>query len=160
MLKCLIYLAAIGLVSFLIGRILPKSWFRFDAALFRPFSFEKNGKIYVKLGVKKWKERVPDMSRIVPFIMPSKKLPKTVDCAQLSLMLQETCIAEWIHAALCIAGAGCIFLWKGVGGWIIFILNIIGNLPFIIIQRYNRPKLVRLLNFSSNRERKEIREIR
>lgn len=59
MLKCLIYLAVTGLISFFVGRFLPKNRFRFDRFPFRPFPFEKNGDIYLKVGVKKWKEKVP-----------------------------------------------------------------------------------------------------
>lgn len=156
MLNCLIYIALIGIVSFGAGRIVKKEGFHFEKAPFAAFSFEKNGKIYEKIGVKKWKEKVPDMSRIFPFLMPSKKMPAKATAAQLRLMLQETCVAEWIHGILCVVGFGCVFLWKGIGGWLMAILNIFGNLPFMIIQRYNRPKLARLYKNVSIREEKEV----
>ena len=60
-------------------------------------------------------------------------------------MIQETCIAEWIHELLILIGFGCVFLWKGIGGWIVSLLYALGNLPYIIIQRYNRPKFIGLL---------------
>ena len=43
------------------------------------------------------------------------------------------------------AALGIFFFWRG--GWaVVFCLvyNLLGNLPFQIIQRYNRPRLVRL----------------
>lgn len=146
MVECLVYFALIGIGSFLAGRILPKSLFHFERVPFRSFPFEENGRIYKKLKVHKWKDKVPDMSRFFPKLMPSKKLPKVVDSARIRRMLEETCVAEWTHGLLCIAGWGCIFIWKGAGGWIISILYMVANLPFMIIQRYNRPKLVRLLH--------------
>ena len=37
-------------------------------------------------------------------------------------------------------------IWPGAGGVLITVIYIVlGNLPFIIIQRYNRPRLQKLL---------------
>ncbi len=143
--KCIIYLSAIGVTFFLIGRVLPKKWFRPDKLPFRSLNFEKNGSIYVNLGIKKWKDVLPDMSRIVPLLIPSKKMPPVYTIPRLEAMIQETCIAEWIHVLLCLMGYGCVFLWEGKGGWFAFLLYVLGNIPYIMIQRYNRPKLMRIL---------------
>ena len=60
-------------------------------------------------------------------------------------MICETCIAELIHALLCLSGLYCLKLWPGAGGIIAAIVYILlFNLPFILIQRYNRPRLIRL----------------
>lgn len=144
-LKCVLYLAAIGIALFLIGRVLPKTIFECDALPFCLFRFEKNGSIYDALHIRKWKDGFPDMSVIFPTMMPSKKLPKILSAAQLESMIQETCLAEWVHEILCLFGFGCVFLWEGIGGWLVSLLYALGNLPYIIIQRYNRPKFVRLL---------------
>ena len=54
-------------------------------------------------------------------------------------------MAEFIHVLLSILGFGAVFIWPGVWGWVIAIVYFLGgNLPFIIIQRYNRPRLQRL----------------
>ena len=45
LIDCTIYIALIGIVGFLLGRLFPKGWFRYDQFPFRPFSFEKNGEI-------------------------------------------------------------------------------------------------------------------
>ena len=37
---CVFYIALIGIVFFLLGRLLPKGWFRYDQFPFRPFPFE------------------------------------------------------------------------------------------------------------------------
>ena len=85
--------------------------------------------------------------------MPSKKLSKSaVTAGQIELIIQETCIAEWIHGLLSVLGFGCIFIWKGLGGWIVSILYVLGNFPYIAIQRYNRPRLVNLLQKVRKRE--------
>ena len=151
--KCLLYFALIGVFGFLLGRLLPKGMFRGDRFPFRPFRWEKQGSVYNLLGVRRWKEKVPDMSTILPRLMPSRNLPKDPTSAQLERIVQETCVAEWIHGLLCAAGFGCVLIWKGVWGWIVSAVYFLGNIPFIIIQRYNRPKLMRILERVRAKER-------
>lgn len=143
-LKCIIYLATLGIVSFIVGRIMPKN-FNYDKFPFAPFEFENNGKIYKKIGITKWQSKVPDMSRIFRKIMPAKKIEKRPDGQKLYAMVQETCVAEFIHFLLIICGFGCLWIWKGFGGRMCFWLNAVGNMVFIVIQRYNRPRLVSIL---------------
>jgi len=141
---CACYLAVTGILSFVAGRILPKAWFDPECFPYRSFAFEKDGKIYDKLKIRQWQNKVPDMSRIFRRIMPAKNL--SGDYAErLPLMLQETCIAELIHSLLCFSGLFCIALWPGTGGRVIALINIVFfNLPFVLIQRYNRPRLMKL----------------
>ncbi len=49
----------------------------------------------------------------------------------------QTIIAAWFWLRICLEKRG--------GGWIIVSLYVLGNLPYLIIQRHNRPKLLRLL---------------
>lgn len=151
--RCLLYFALIGASGFLLGRLMPKKLFRADRFPFRLYRWEQGGKIYNRVGVRRWKEKVPDMSAIFPQLMPSKKRPKNATVEQMERMIQETCVAEWIHGLLCILGFGCVFIWKGIWGWVISILYLLGNLPDIIIQRYNRPKLMRILEREKAKER-------
>lgn len=144
LLKCSVYLALTGVVGFLAGRIMPKSWLQPEKGWFRSFAFEKNGAVYEKLGIRKWQKKLPDMSRILPFMMPAKNLAGDY-AERLPVMIRETCVAELVHIAVSIFGLPCLWLWPGIGGvtvTAIFILLL--NLPFILIQRYNRPRLLRL----------------
>ena len=142
-LHCALYLAVTGIIAFLVGRIVPKSWFQEDRFPYRSYPVEQ--KLYRALRVKKWQSKVPDMSRIFPALMPAKKL--TADTfANLQGMIQETCVAEMIHSLLSLTGLACLAIWPGAGGIILTLVYILlGNLPFIIIQRYNRPRLQKLL---------------
>ena len=142
--KCITYLAAIGTFGFFLGRILPKNWFRWDQFPYKSYPFEKEGYLYQQLQIQKWHNRVPDMSRILPFLMPPKRLSSKPSLTQLVVMLQETCIAELIHGLLLLGGFFCGHIWPGIGGFTIALLNALGNLPFILIQRYNRPRLLRM----------------
>ena len=141
---CFWYLIIISIAAFFVGRILPKKWFRAELFPYRSYGFEKNGRIYEKLYIRRWINKMLDMSRILPFMMPPKRL--TGDCEKrLPRMIQETCVAEFIHGTNCIAGLYCLWLYPGVGGVIIaLIYAAVFNLPYMIIQRYTRPQLVRL----------------
>ena len=58
---------------------------------------------------------------------------------------QETCVAECVHWALTLLSAGIFFLWRS--GWaalLWLVYNVLGNVSFIVIQRYNRPRLQKL----------------
>lgn len=154
---CIVYLSLLGIISFFLGRILRKDHFDFEHFPYRPYRWERDGAIYDGLGIRRWKDKVPDMSRIVPSMIPSKRLPKNLSASQLYVMLQETCVAEFIHVLLCIAGLRCLSLWRGIGGILVTLFYILfGNVPFILIQRYNRPKLARLYRRLYSRELKEV----
>ena len=154
--KCLIYLAAIGVVCFYIGRLLPGNWFHSDRFPFRSFPFEREGRTYEKLGIRWWKDKVPDMSRILPKAMLPKRLPWGAQPERVAQMIQETCVAEFVHIVLFILGFGCVLIWEGAGGWIAAaVYNLLGNVPFILIQRYNRARLRRLMRSMQEMEREE-----
>ena len=141
---CCGYYGFIGLRFFIIGRILPKKWFDYNAFPYKAFDCEKDGKIYEKIAISKWQAKVPDMSRIFPKLMPKKRMVAT-DPDTLLLMVRETCIAELIHVLLSICGLFGIYIMPGVWGVLFYAAYfLLGNLPFILIQRYNRPRLVRI----------------
>lgn len=157
---CILWLAGTGIAAFVLGRILPKRWFRGDRFPFRSFSFERDGKIYDRIRIKTWQNKVPDMSRILPKVMPAKRLAGNGK-EGLPRMVQETCVAEFIHALLSVLSLFCLYLWPGVGGAVIVVLYVLGNLPYILIQRYNRPRLMKLLaryaKRAQNGQRAEVR---
>lgn len=142
-LRCLLYIAALGVVFFVVGRLVPKSWFKADHFPWRCYSYEQA--IWKALRVKQWQAKVPDMSRIFTNIMPAKKL-KRQTLSDLPRMIQETCVAEWTHGILSIAGLAMLWFWTGIGGICMTAVYILlGNLPFIVVQRFNRPRLQKLL---------------
>ena len=139
--RCLAYLIGIGIISFAAGRSLPQKWITPDKFPFCSFAFERGGKLYDKLKIKKWKDKLPDMSRLCRRIMPAKR------CAgrrqSLPVLIRETCIAEWSHLKLILAGFYCKKIVPDITGHIISLVYAVGNLPFIMVQRYNRPRLIR-----------------
>lgn len=148
----LLYLAILGCFSFFLGRLLPKRLFKADRFPYRAFTFEREGRIYRKLRIGRWQGKMPDMSRILPGLMPPKRIVHRPDDAELTRMIQETCVAEFVHFWLSILGLGVIFICPGWQGVLLYALYfLLGNLPFALIQRYNRPRLAHLLNGSRRR---------
>ena len=156
MISCLFYLAFTGILSFLLGRILPKTLFCADHFPYHSFAWEHGGRIYEQINIKSWQSKVPDMSKLFPNLMPRKQM-SSMNMQILPRMVQETCVAEFIHILLCFTGLRCIKLWSGIGGILIAFLNAVGNLAFVVIQRYNRPRLLHLIDTISHRHRvKEV----
>lgn len=136
-------LAILGVCLTIVGELLPRRWFRFDGPFFRAFVWEKNGAIYNRLHVRKWKDRVLDMSKILPSAF-KKKMSSFHDAAFSLRLLQETCVAELVHWLLILFSPAFVICMKPGYGAVFCLLYILGNLPFIVIQRYNRPRLAAL----------------
>ena len=152
--RCLTYAAALGVVAFFLGRLFPKRWLHPDRFPFRTYAWED--KLWNALQIRKWQAKVPDMSRLFKKLMPEKKLTRQT-VQDLPLMIGETCVAELTHGLLCFAGLALPAIRPGAGGIILCIIYIVfGNLPFLLIKRYNRPRLQKLLEKQNRRtNRKE-----
>lgn len=98
---CLCYAAGLGVLSFFLGRLLPKHWLRPDKFPFRTYVWEE--RLWKALQIRKWQAKVPDMSRLFKKLMPAKALTQKT-AQDLPLMIQETCVAELTHGLLCFAG--------------------------------------------------------
>lgn len=153
--QCCIYLLAVGFVSFLLGRIMPKKWFDYRKFPYKLRSWECDQTFYRGLRVSEWKDRLPDMTKILPSMIPDRKVPKGVNAAAVAKMIEETCVAEFTHRLLMILGFGCVSIMQGAGGWIISVLYLIGNIPFNISQRFNRIRLINIYEKFMDREKKE-----
>ncbi|MBQ8525184.1 MAG: hypothetical protein IJ460_00465 [Clostridia bacterium] len=145
-----IYACVCSLGVLVSGLHWPRKLFDYTSKLFMPKKWELNTNIYNFLKVGKWKNKVPDMSKIV------KKLP-TKQISQLSidslkLLIKETCVAEIAHILLIILAIPMNFICDGISGFVCFLMYSVGNLPYIIIQRYNRPRLIKLLERMENKE--------
>lgn len=139
------FLAVLGIVSFFIGRLISKHSFNTDKLPFKCYEFEKGGLIYKKIGVHKWQTKVPDMSRICKKLMPAKKMTGRPDKKTMAAMINETCVAELIHVLLCLFGLGVLWIMPGWGGFAVWLIYVMGNLPDVFIQRYNRPRFIKLM---------------
>ena len=142
--ETLIYVTIIGQLGFFVGVVLPRSMFNENRFPFKAFRWEKSGRIFDVIKVRKWKAKLPDMSRYTDMIYP-KRVCSKITSKEVDRLIKESCIAEIIHIALSFLGIGIYYIWKkSHTGIILTVLYILGNLPFIIIQRYIRPKYINL----------------
>lgn len=142
-LYAVLYIAALGILSHFLGQALPRAHFSAERFPYRAAQWEKGGKAYEKLGIKRWKDHLPDMSKIMPDMV--KKKMSAAKEQGMEVLIEETCVAECVHWALIVLSLGIFLFWSSpwsIVFWLVY--NILGNLPFIIIQRYNRPRLVML----------------
>lgn len=145
--SCILYMGVLGIVAYPVGRIISKFDPDPDGFFFRERAWELGGKIYDKLNIKYWQAKIPDVSKVLSRWMPRKKLIKGITAENVRIMIRETCTAEMVHNLLNIAGLWLLNLWEGMGGVIMYLIYfLLGNLPFILVQRYNRPRLKVLLN--------------
>lgn len=155
--KCLAYMAAWGLLCFPLGRLLKRLDLKWDEPPFRALAWERGGAAYERVGIRRWKDLVPDVSKVLPMIVPKKAMGARPTAAVLEDMLKETCVAEAVHWLLLLPGLGLLGLWPGWGGAVCYIVYaVIGNVPFIMIQRYNRPRFARMLSAAQARERRRM----
>lgn len=125
-------------IRLVIGNIMASislSMFKPEAWRYRERKFEK--KLYKAIRVKKWKKFAPTYNKNL----------FDLSCNPTEDIIGETCRSENVHW-LCIAaslasitfavpfGSLAVFLITGIAGALV-------DLTFVIIQRYNRPRLMR-----------------
>jgi glycosyl-4,4'-diaponeurosporenoate acyltransferase len=117
-----------------------------DGWLLRPRRFEVGGQWYRRcLRVHRWKDKLPEAGGLLRGGISKRQLPGR-DAEGLTLFARETRRAELAHwwAMWC----GPVFvLWNPpVASVLLVAYGVVVNLPFIVIQRYNRFRLVALID--------------
>ena len=153
-LKSVIYVLVLGIAAHYIGEALPRRWFHWDRFPFRSWEWERGGTVYEKIRIQDWKDHVPDLSRVMKDMVP-KRVGICPSSAEVWILIKETCVAEFIHFALCILAPGVYLFWRNGMGIFLTLVVIFGNLPFLIIQRYNRPALIALAQRLEHREERK-----
>ena len=109
----------------------------YKSVWFREKSFEN--KLYKRMRVRKWKKYLPTYS------------PETFDTSQKTVkeIVGATCQAEIVHEVIMVFSLLPIALIPFLGGAAAFIitsvLSMMIDAVFVILQRYNRPKLVKVM---------------
>ena len=134
----------IGIAAFFIGESLPRSLYDYRRFPFKCYKWERNGEIYTKLGVRWFKKHSIDMSSIMPKAFP-KQNTMSRDKAHLERLVQEMCNAELVHWILLFLSPVFWLLIEGWYGVAIAIGYALSNLSDIMIQRYNRPRIVMII---------------
>ncbi len=133
------------LIVLSICRILPRSFFDHNHFSYRPHRWEQGGKFYTNwLKIKKWKDYLPQYVAAGGFSKRKLKSFKKIDKEYLNLFITETCRAEWNHYVCSLYFVVSFLINRWPYSLIFALIPAAANLPFLIIQRYNRLRLIKL----------------
>ena len=145
LIKFLLLSLLVSSSGFLIGEMIPRRVYDYKAFPFKPFEWEMSGHVYAKIGIQYWKGYVPDISRMVKSVF-SKRITNPRDPVCILRLIIETCNGEIVHYLMMLASPIFLCVLDGYYGIVgMFLFSVIGNFPFAIIQRYNRPRLIELM---------------
>ena len=132
-----------GVTGYAVHR-LPLHRLQRDTWLLHKRAFEDDGRWYERLGIRRWKDRLPEAGALFAGGVSKRQLP-TADEGGLGRFTIETRRAELGHWAA--AACGPLFvLWNPPGIAVVMIVyGIVVNAPFIAIQRYNRWRVERIV---------------
>ncbi|QHA91008.1 hypothetical protein [Bacillus sp. N1-1] len=124
-------------------RLIPRSFYEKNTWVFHERSYEK--RFYKKIQLSLWKDKLPEWGNVFNF--EKKNLHTELNKEYLNKFILETYYAEVGHIGMGIVGFACIVV--NPEGFTRFALicssvNLVVQIPFCLIQRYNRPRLIRL----------------
>ncbi|MEA4889998.1 MAG: hypothetical protein VB070_11100 [Clostridiaceae bacterium] len=123
--------------------LLPRRWINPDSPYYKSWRWEQDGAVYQKyFNIRRWKDKLPAVNSLNNF---SKKSLKNASPEYLRQFMIETCRGESHHVRSIIETL-LFAIWNPpLLFCVILILSYFGHMPFIIIQRYNRPRLRKML---------------
>jgi glycosyl-4,4'-diaponeurosporenoate acyltransferase len=123
-----------------------------DGPLTRLRAVERDGRAYERLRIRRWKDRLPELGAAFPGGV-SKRGLRSGDSADLRRFVAETRRAELVHWTIP-AIVPVFALWNpGLLMAAMVAYAAIANLPCLVVQRYNRARLLRVL---ARRERRTV----
>lgn len=130
---------------------IPINKFNPNAPFYQTKTWEKEGILYQQLfHVRSWKKFIPQGSKVYRNSFSLQHLT-SVESAYLDRWLRESIRAEFCHWVMIIPG-GFFFLWNTtVVGFLIIGYALVTNLVPIVLQRYNRPRIRRLIKQTESR---------
>jgi glycosyl-4,4'-diaponeurosporenoate acyltransferase len=107
--------------------------------------FERDGRVYDRLlRVRRWKDGLPEAGALFPGGVSKRSLPKARDggIERFAIETRRAELGHWL--ALCAAPA--FGLWNPpLATYLMIVYAAAVNLPFVVIQRYNRARVERCL---------------
>jgi len=121
-----------------------------DGWLLRIRSFERRGQPYLRLGIRRWKDRLPEAGDWFAGGTSKRRLP-AANVTGLARFAAETRRAERAHWWM-LAASPLAVIWNpplGVAAMIAY--GLAANVPCIAVQRYNRARIERSLRRAAER---------
>ena len=144
-----------------LGHRRPLSAFTRETWWSAPRRFERDGRLYEReLRIKQWKHRLPELGALFDGGFAKRSVAR--DVAFIERFICETRRAEWVHWI-------ALSLWPVFAIWnppwavgVMFSYAVVVNVPCLLVQRYNRLRLQRVLtrvsSLVSSRQKTECRE--
>ena len=148
----------LGALAAIITRAFPPKHFDPLSRRFRVRKWER--KLYVKLGIRHWKDRIPETGALLGYLS-KKQIEDRKDNAYLHHFMTETCYAETMHTVCVIVGfliivPALFFPRPYLFYFAIPVAVIHGILHFlpVLVQRYVRPFLLHAYLHNKAKEKK------
>lgn len=130
------------LIVFILCISVKSSTFDYNRNCYQPKKWEKCGKMYEKVfKIKKWKDFIPQYIGKNGF---SKRHWKSLSLGYVNEFIFETCRAEWNHKHCCFYSLVAIIINPLLYGLVFSVSTFAFNLACIMIQRYNRIRILKL----------------
>lgn len=148
-----VYVCFLGLVTGFFFAVIPRKAFYRLSFWFKERNFEKGGIFYSKyFKINIWKDKLPQFSELTRFGFKKASLNNISD-EYLEIFKTETMRAELTHFVLIILSPLYVFIKPDILQHFTLIGCILGNIPFIMIQRYNRIRINKLQSRLKNHSR-------
>ncbi|HCW79987.1 MAG TPA: hypothetical protein DG942_02640 [Ruminococcaceae bacterium] len=126
-------------VTFVACLKLPDSTFDESRSRYAPRLWEHEGRWYRdNLKIQLWKDKIPQFISKHGF---SKRHFTDNSKEYLDRFILETCRGEWMHFKNCICAIITLIINPFIIGALLSLFILIANVPFAIVQRYNRFRL-------------------
>ena len=134
---------------------LPRSRLDHDGPLLRLRPFEEGGRLYERFGIRRWKDRLPEAGALFGGIS-KRALPAPVD-GGIERFARETRRGELAHW-WSLLPLPLFALWNPPAGLALMAsYGVAVNLPFIVVQRFNRGRAQRVIAARSARAERSSR---
>ncbi|TMU87300.1 hypothetical protein FGG79_04005 [Bacillus sp. BHET2] len=130
-------------VSFQTSRMSEHQLLRFSP-LFHPLKVEVKGGVYGILRIKKWKAYIPDAAGWFRSGVIKNEIGLTSDLGRRTFLM-EINRAELSHWMQMMPAPLFFIINSGVMSWGMFLYGILFNLPLILVQRFNRVRLLKVM---------------
>jgi glycosyl-4,4'-diaponeurosporenoate acyltransferase len=136
-------------VGYLAHRV-PADRFARDGFVTRLRSVERDGRAYERIGIRRWKDSLPEAGAVFRGGVSKRTLPGR-DRDALAAYAAETRRAELVHW-LVPAIVPLLLLWNPWWLWTCMVVYAIAaNVPCLLVQRYNRGRVLRALRRAGRR---------
>jgi glycosyl-4,4'-diaponeurosporenoate acyltransferase len=146
LLLCCVIWPIIQISSAVICLKIPDEKFNPNSFFYGCHKWEKEGKLYAKIfKVNRWKKLLPD-GRVILISKLSKHHSSGFSQGNLEKYLVESCRGELSHWISILPFWIFGFIAPGYVVFYMLLYALLVNLPCIIAQRYNRPRVLRIMN--------------